>query len=462
MGSSVVVFAYDAVKGSLTPLQTISTLPAGFKGIDNSAEIDIGRTGRFLYASNRGHDSITVFAIDPNKGTLTKVQVAPSLGKIPRNFAFDPTGKYLVAGNQKSEPHAGRFCRWIKPAGLLQPCGARFWMFRRPTASYFVPPVNRTSQQSSMKYVSAPAFQGELWCRTPASSGRQRGTSWASGTGAAVQSQAAAPARSNGKPRALALIGDRYHNPDYIRVSLDKVFHDLGVPIDYTIQYDQISSALLKNYQLLLILRDGMIWPGGYLGPDAYAAYEADLETPKSFPEAKPVNWITEEQGTAIKDFVTSGNGFYALHNSSHISLSSKNYREVMGGAYIGHPPLRPFQVKASENKHPITDGISSFIVNDEQHYVTYDKDPKHVILEAENIEWPGSTEDLGNLSRFPGGLTTSARAGWYLPRSDTPFTRCGLRNTSRFRRDRYDGCSRRFDRQAAQPERNIPFPSYA
>ena len=170
------------------------------------------------------------------------------------------------------------------------------------------------------------------------------------GTGGAVQLQSA---RSNGKPRALALIGDRYHNPDYICVSLDKVFNDLKIPIDYTIQYDQISASLLKNYQLLVILRDGMIWPDGYLGPDAYTAYEADLETPKSFPDPKPVTWITEEQGAAIKDFVTSGNGFYALHNSSHVSLSSKNYREVMGGAYISHPPLRPFQVHATRTSTP-------------------------------------------------------------------------------------------------------------
>jgi 6-phosphogluconolactonase len=103
MGSSVVVFAYDPAKGALTPLQTISTLPSDFKGEDNSAEIEVGRSGRFLYASNRGNDSITVFAIDPIKGTLTKVQVVPTQGKIPRNFAIDPTGKYLVAGNQKSD-----------------------------------------------------------------------------------------------------------------------------------------------------------------------------------------------------------------------------------------------------------------------------------------------------------------------------------------------------------------------
>ena len=103
------------------------------------------------------------------------------------------------------------------------------------------------------------------------------------GAGAAVQLRL--PGATS--PRAFALIGDRYHNPDYIRVSLDKVFKELGIPIDYTIQYDQISAVLLKNYQLLLILRDGMIWPQGYLGPDAYAAYEADLETPKTFPDPR-------------------------------------------------------------------------------------------------------------------------------------------------------------------------------
>ncbi len=122
MGSSVVAFAYDPVKGSLTPVQTISTLPANFKGIDNSSEIDISPSGRFLYASNRGHDSITVFAIDPDKGTLTKVRVVPTHGKIPRNFALDPTGKYLVAANQKSNQMV---VFAVDPtSGLLQANGA--------------------------------------------------------------------------------------------------------------------------------------------------------------------------------------------------------------------------------------------------------------------------------------------------------------------------------------------------
>jgi 6-phosphogluconolactonase len=119
MGSSVTVFSYDSAKGALTPVQTISTLPANFKGEDNSAEIEIDRTGRFLYASNRGDDSITVFKIDPHQGTLTKIQTASTKGKDPRNFAIDPTGKYLLAANQTS----GQMVVFTidKKTGLLTP-----------------------------------------------------------------------------------------------------------------------------------------------------------------------------------------------------------------------------------------------------------------------------------------------------------------------------------------------------
>jgi type 1 glutamine amidotransferase len=202
--------------------------------------------------------------------------------------------------------------------------------------------------------------------------------------------QGPASNRGTGQARALALIGDRYHNPDYIRVSLDKVFKDLNIPIDYTIHYEHLSAKLLKDYQLFLCLRDGMIWPGGYLGPDAYTGYEQNLEDRDQFAAPKPEMWMKEEQGAAVRDFVKAGNGFYALHNCSHISLSSKNYREVMGGAYIGHPPLRPFRVRPAQNKHPITEGIQDFIVNDEQHYVEYDGDRKNIILEAENTDGLG------------------------------------------------------------------------
>jgi hypothetical protein len=108
-----------------------------------------------------------------------------------------------------------------------------------------------------------------------------------------AQSQSAQSAGGLKGARALALIGDRYHNADYIRVSLDRLFKELNIPLDLTIQYERISLSLLKQYQIFLVLRDGMIWPGGYLGPDAYAAYEANLETPKTFEDPKSTAWIT-------------------------------------------------------------------------------------------------------------------------------------------------------------------------
>ena len=193
--------------------------------------------------------------------------------------------------------------------------------------------------------------------------------------------------QAGARRRGLALIGDRYHNSDYIRVALTKMFDGLNISVDYTTRYDQLSRQLLNDYQLFLCLRDGMIWPGGYLGPDAYTAYEHALENREEFPEPKPATWLTEEQAVALKDFVSAGNGFYSLHNNSHVSLSSKTYRDVQGGAYIGHPPLRPFKVHVVNSTHPITQGIRDFMVNDEQHYVEYDKDRKYILLEAENID---------------------------------------------------------------------------
>lgn len=242
--------------------------------------------------------------------------------------------------------------------------------------------ANRISRRDLLQNVGAVAALGALGV---------------SETQATSQVSTTRSGRTGRDPRVLALIGDRYHNSDYIRVSLDRLFKELGLPVDYTTNYARLSRSLLDHYQLFVCLRDGMIWPGGYLGPDAYP-YERALENRGDFPKETPKNWITEEQGEAVKDFVTAGNGFYSLHNNSHVSLSSKNYRDVMGGAYIGHPPLRPFKVRIVNRNHPITQGTQDFMVNDEQHYVTYDKDPKNIILRAENID--GLTyENLGTQS---------------------------------------------------------------
>lgn len=120
MGSSVTAFNYDG-KGVLREIETVSTLPADFKEESNSAEIDIDKAGRFVYASNRGHDSIAVFAIDRAKGSLTPVDRVSTQGKIPRNFRIDPSGKYLLAANQNSD-NVVVFSRDAQ-SGKFQPTG---------------------------------------------------------------------------------------------------------------------------------------------------------------------------------------------------------------------------------------------------------------------------------------------------------------------------------------------------
>jgi 6-phosphogluconolactonase len=104
MHSTVTVFSYDAKQGNLKELQTVSALRKNTNPESTTAaEIELGPSGRYLYTSNRGEDTITVFAIDPVKHTLTAVQHAPTLGKTPRGFGIDPTGSYLVAGNQDTD-----------------------------------------------------------------------------------------------------------------------------------------------------------------------------------------------------------------------------------------------------------------------------------------------------------------------------------------------------------------------
>src|SRR5258708_38646796 len=99
MDNPLTALAYAAGRGSFSPLQTVSTLPADFPGRNTAAEVAIHPSGKFLYASNRGHHSIAVFAIDA-AGRLTLVKHVPSGGRTPRGFSVDPTGGWLIAANQ--------------------------------------------------------------------------------------------------------------------------------------------------------------------------------------------------------------------------------------------------------------------------------------------------------------------------------------------------------------------------
>ena len=103
LSATIGVYGYDPSNGHLDSLlETVSTLPADYVGPKSGAEIAISADGKFLYASNRGHDSIAAFAIDPEKGTLMKIDYLATDGKTPRHFALDPTGDFIFAANQDS------------------------------------------------------------------------------------------------------------------------------------------------------------------------------------------------------------------------------------------------------------------------------------------------------------------------------------------------------------------------
>jgi 6-phosphogluconolactonase len=102
IASTVDALAWDAARGTLTRLQNISTLAEDFKGMSTAATVAIDGEGRYLYASNRGEDSIAVFAISDRDGTLKLVQSVPCGGKAPRHFALDPGNQWVVVANQDS------------------------------------------------------------------------------------------------------------------------------------------------------------------------------------------------------------------------------------------------------------------------------------------------------------------------------------------------------------------------
>ena len=136
MASTVTVFSYQAAEGGLTELQTISTLPKEFSGESTAAEIQIHPSGKFVYASNRGDDSIAVFAVDQAQGRLTFVERVATAGKTPRNFALDPSGAWLLAANQNSDDIV--IFRVDQKTGRLTPTG-QVVQLSAPVCVVFVP-----------------------------------------------------------------------------------------------------------------------------------------------------------------------------------------------------------------------------------------------------------------------------------------------------------------------------------
>src|SRR5256885_7627255 len=123
LSSTVTAFRYDADTGVLHEVQTVSTLPEHFDGANSGAEVDVHPSGKWLYVSNRGHNSVVLFDVDATSGTLTYVEEQGTAGFTPRHFGIDPSAAYLAVGNQNSntilvariDAARGR----LKPSGVL-------------------------------------------------------------------------------------------------------------------------------------------------------------------------------------------------------------------------------------------------------------------------------------------------------------------------------------------------------
>jgi 6-phosphogluconolactonase len=134
LSNEVLAFNWDAKKGGLAQFQAVKTLPDDFKAANTAAEIAVRKDGKFLYVSNRGHDSIVVYAIDAKTGELTLKQRVPSRGKVPRYFTFDPTSHWLIVSNQEGgnlsvfsvDQKTGELAPKGEPVAIVKPMDVQF------------------------------------------------------------------------------------------------------------------------------------------------------------------------------------------------------------------------------------------------------------------------------------------------------------------------------------------------
>jgi 6-phosphogluconolactonase len=137
LNSTVTTFSYNADAGVLGEIQSVSTLPASFDGDSTTAEIDVHPSGKFLYGSNRGHDSVVLFTINETNGTLSWVEDQTSGGRTPRHFGIQPSGEHMVIANQATDTLLA--CRIDAANGRLKSSGV-FAEAPTPVCAVFLPP----------------------------------------------------------------------------------------------------------------------------------------------------------------------------------------------------------------------------------------------------------------------------------------------------------------------------------
>jgi 6-phosphogluconolactonase len=137
LNSTVTAYSYDTAAGKLNEVQTVSTLPEYYDGPNTAAEVDVHPTGRFLYVSNRGNNTVVLFNVDAEKGTLTYVEEQGTGGNTPRHFGIQPSAEHLVIANQDTDQLlASRIDAGngrLKPSGVFAECPS-------PACAKFLPP----------------------------------------------------------------------------------------------------------------------------------------------------------------------------------------------------------------------------------------------------------------------------------------------------------------------------------
>jgi type 1 glutamine amidotransferase len=181
------------------------------------------------------------------------------------------------------------------------------------------------------------------------------------------------------RPRALALIGDRVHDPGHIEEQLTRAFSEAGVAVRFAFDVRALSSENLKQVQIFCILRDGVHWPEG---------------------NDRSSVWMTPDQERAVVDFVEHGGAVIGLHNCLGLYPAGGPYLQLLGGRYTGHGPLERFRVSVHDTGHPIARGVESYEVADEQHTPVPNPGQVHIFLKSnseEGVEAPaGWTREFG------------------------------------------------------------------
>jgi type 1 glutamine amidotransferase len=196
---------------------------------------------------------------------------------------------------------------------------------------------------------------------------------------------------------AFFLAGDRYHDPQIAFEGVMPTLESAGLATHITSDYTQLSRANLAGKRLLVLHRDGMLFPNGENQP--------------------AVRWMTREQESAVDDFVTAGGSFLALHNSGWDYPFDGPYRRVLGGYYLTHPAIAKFEVRVVESTHPVTQGVENYEIVDEQHWLWWDYDRVTLLLTNHGADGRQSAagwayqHGLGRVVFLANGHTSEAHA---------------------------------------------------